>query len=52
MKDNKLVIVIHYDNGVYEEGIQYLKNQILAWGIDGGWFDGIDLWCNQALEKK
>ena len=52
MKNNKLVIVIDYDNGVDEEGIQHLKNYLLDWGNDGCWFDGIDFWCNQDLEEK
>ena len=53
MKDNKLVIVIDYDNGVDEEGIQSLKNHILAWGNNDGWFDGdMHFWCNQELEEK
>lgn len=55
MKDNKLVIIIDYNNGVDEEGIEFLKKYISDWGNEdiGGWFDGdLDFWCNQKLEQK
>ena len=52
MKDNKLVIVIDYDNGIDEEGIKSLKSLISDWGNQDLWFDSVDFWCNQELEEE